>query len=90
MQVKIVIGTVAFMMTMMLFGYAALREPARLERLVPEQARKLFEVVWAWETGWKKEYDHRLNCLMTQGAYQLFIGSSPDETARRLVKIVRD
>lgn len=32
MQVKIVIGTVAFMMTMMLFGYAALREPARLER----------------------------------------------------------
>lgn len=65
-------------------------EPARLERLAPEQARKLFEVVWAWETGWKKEYDHRLNCLMTQGAYQLFIGSSPDETARRLVKIVRD
>ena len=32
MQVKIIIGTVAFMMTMMLFGYAALREPARLER----------------------------------------------------------
>ena len=32
MQVKIMIGTVAFMMTMMLFGYAALREPARLER----------------------------------------------------------
>lgn len=32
MQVKIIIGTVAFMITMMLFGYAALREPARLER----------------------------------------------------------
>lgn len=32
MQVKIVIGTIAFMLTMIIFGYAALREPARLER----------------------------------------------------------
>jgi mono/diheme cytochrome c family protein len=32
MQVKIVIGTLAFMLTMIIFGYAALREPARLER----------------------------------------------------------
>lgn len=32
MQVKIIIGTVAFMLAMMVFGYAALREPARLER----------------------------------------------------------
>ncbi|KAA3665059.1 MAG: hypothetical protein DWQ04_02515, partial [Chloroflexi bacterium] len=31
MQVKVVIGTVAFMLTMIIFGYAALREPARLE-----------------------------------------------------------
>lgn len=31
MQVKIVIGTVAFMLTMVVFGYAALREPTRLE-----------------------------------------------------------
>ncbi len=30
MQVKIVIGTVAFMLTMIILGYAALREPARL------------------------------------------------------------
>jgi len=30
MQVKIVIGTVAFMLTMIIFGYAALREPERL------------------------------------------------------------
>ena len=30
MQVKVVIGTVAFMLTMIIFGYAALREPARL------------------------------------------------------------
>ena len=32
MQIKIVIGTIAFMLTMMVFGYSALREPARLER----------------------------------------------------------
>lgn len=31
MQVKIVIGTVAFMLTMVVMGYAALREPARME-----------------------------------------------------------
>ncbi|MCP5101469.1 MAG: c-type cytochrome [Chloroflexi bacterium] len=31
MQVKIVIGTVAFMLTMIILGYAALREPARLQ-----------------------------------------------------------
>ena len=31
MQVKIVIGTVAFMLTMVVLGYAALREPARME-----------------------------------------------------------
>ena len=32
MQIKIVIGTIAFMLAMMVFGYSALREPARLER----------------------------------------------------------
>lgn len=31
MQVKIVIGTIAFMLTMTILGYAALREPERLE-----------------------------------------------------------
>lgn len=31
MQVKIVIGTIAFMLTMMIMGFAALREPARLQ-----------------------------------------------------------
>ena len=30
MQIKIVIGTVAFMLTMMILGFAVLREPARL------------------------------------------------------------
>ncbi|MCA9964538.1 MAG: c-type cytochrome [Anaerolineales bacterium] len=32
MQVKIVIGTVAFMLTMMILGFAVLREPARLSQ----------------------------------------------------------
>ena len=31
MQIKVVIGTVAFMLTMMVLGYVTLREPARLE-----------------------------------------------------------
>jgi mono/diheme cytochrome c family protein len=31
MQVKIVVGTIAFMLTMMIMGFAALREPARLQ-----------------------------------------------------------
>jgi mono/diheme cytochrome c family protein len=31
MQVKVIIGTVAFMLTMIILGYAALREPGRLE-----------------------------------------------------------
>lgn len=32
MQVKIVVGTIAFMLTIMIFGFAILQEPARLER----------------------------------------------------------
>lgn len=32
MSIKIIIGTIAFMMTMMVLGFAALREPARMER----------------------------------------------------------
>lgn len=31
MQIKVVIGTIAFMLTMMVLGYVTLREPARLE-----------------------------------------------------------
>jgi len=31
MQIKIIIGTIAFMLAMMVLGYSALREPARLE-----------------------------------------------------------
>ncbi|MCK5923058.1 MAG: c-type cytochrome [Methylococcales bacterium] len=42
MQVKIIIGTVAFMLTMMVFGFAALREPARLEAFtLAREARQI-------------------------------------------------
>ncbi len=44
MQVKVIIGTVAFMIAMMVFGYAALREPARLERYTAAHTGRQIEV----------------------------------------------
>ncbi|MBK8987011.1 MAG: cytochrome c [Chloroflexi bacterium] len=42
MQIKVAIGTIAFMLTMVIFGYAALREPTRLERFtLAEQGRSI-------------------------------------------------
>lgn len=42
MQVKLVITTLAFMLTMIIFGYAALREPARMETFANAfEARKI-------------------------------------------------
>ena len=43
MQVKIIIGTVAFMISMMVMGYAALREPARLERFTDARLGRQIE-----------------------------------------------
>ena len=43
MQIKIVIGTIAFMLTMMVFGYSALREPARLERFTNAELGRSIE-----------------------------------------------
>lgn len=43
MQVKVIIGTVAFMIAMMVFGYAALREPARLERFTAARSARQIE-----------------------------------------------
>lgn len=43
MQTKIVIGTVAFMLAMMVFGYSALREPARLERFTNAELGRSIE-----------------------------------------------
>ena len=44
MQVKIIIGTVAFMISMMVLGYAALREPGRLERYTDARLGREIEV----------------------------------------------
>ncbi len=40
MQVKVIIGTVSFMLAMMVFGYAALREQARLERFTDARSAR--------------------------------------------------
>ena len=44
MQVKIIIGTVAFMISMMVMGYAALSEPARLERFTDARLGRQVEM----------------------------------------------
>jgi mono/diheme cytochrome c family protein len=44
MQVKIIIGTVAFMISMMVMGYAALREQARLERFTDARLGRQIEM----------------------------------------------
>jgi len=43
MQVKVTIGTIAFMLTMIVLGYAALREPARLERFTEAELGRSIE-----------------------------------------------
>ena len=44
MQVRIVITTIAFMLTMIIFGYAALREPARMELYTDAYEARQIEV----------------------------------------------
>lgn len=43
MQVKVTIGTIALMLTMVIFGYVALREPARLERFTAAELGRSIE-----------------------------------------------
>ena len=43
MQVKIVIGTISFMLTMIILGFAALREPARLEAFAAAEVGRSIE-----------------------------------------------
>lgn len=43
MQIKIVIGTVAFMIAMMVLGYSALREPSRMERFTNAELGRSIE-----------------------------------------------
>lgn len=44
MQVKVVIGTIAFMLTMIILGFAALLEPARMEKRTLDFAGRNIEV----------------------------------------------
>ncbi len=43
MQIKIVIGTIAFMIAMMVLGYSALREPSRMERFTNAELGRSIE-----------------------------------------------
>ena len=43
MQIKVVVGTIAFMLTMMVLGYATLREPARLEEFTRAEVGRSIE-----------------------------------------------
>ncbi len=43
MQVKIIIGTIAFMLTMIILGFAALREPHRLEKVAASELGRSIE-----------------------------------------------
>ncbi|MCP4417723.1 MAG: c-type cytochrome [Chloroflexi bacterium] len=56
MQVKVVIGTIAFMLTMIILGYAALREPERLEAFTGAREGRTIE------TGAKSYIDNCATC----------------------------
>ena len=61
MQVKVVIGTIAFMLTMVILGYAALREPERLEHFTGAREGRTIE------TGAKIYFDNCATCHGTEG-----------------------
>ena len=61
MQVKVTIGTIAFMLMMIIFGYAALREPARLERFTEAELGRSIE------TGAHLYQQNCANCHGEQG-----------------------
>ncbi len=73
MQVKIVIGTVAFMLTMIVFGYAALREPARME--VYQQA----EVARKIEKGADLYYNNCSTCHGEQGRAEVCLDGDDEQ-----------
>ncbi len=61
MQVKVVIGTIAFMLTMIILGYAALREPERLEHFTGAREGRTIE------TGAKIYFDNCATCHGVEG-----------------------
>lgn len=64
MQVKVVIGTIAFMLTMIILGYAALREPERLEHFTAAREGRTVE------TGAKLFFDNCATCHGVDGTAQ--------------------
>lgn len=61
MQVKVVIGTIAFMLTMIILGYAALREPDRLQHFTEAREGRMVE------TGAKLYFDNCATCHGVEG-----------------------
>lgn len=75
MQVKVVIGTIAFMLTMMILGFAALREPARLEAFTDAfNGRSI-------ETGARLYDDNCATCHGTSGKAEECFDVGGNETA---------
>lgn len=75
MQVKIVIGTVAFMLTMVILGFAALVEPARLEHFAAASVARQIE------TG-AEIYDINCStCHGLEGLAQQCVSASGEEIA---------
>ena len=73
MQVKIIIGTISFMLTMIILGFAALREPARLEAFAAA------EVGRSVETGARIFYSNCATCHGVQGKAQECYDSASGE-----------
>jgi len=65
MQVKVVIGTIAFMLTMIILGYAALREPLRLEEFTGAAEGRSIEM------GAKIFSDNCVGCHGVEGRAQV-------------------
>ncbi|MFK7801400.1 MAG: c-type cytochrome [Anaerolineae bacterium] len=75
MQVKLVITTIAFMLTMIIFGYAALREPARMETFTDAfEARRI-------EFGGTIYHGNCATCHGEEGKAELCYGPEGDQIA---------
>ncbi len=75
MQIKIVIGTIAFMIAMMVLGYSALREPARLGRFTNA------EVGRSIEAGSEIFANNCTTCHGTDGTAQNCVDSTGNQIA---------
>jgi len=74
MQVKVVIGTISFMLTMMILGFAALREPARLEEFtLAFEGRSI-------ETGARIYYGNCATCHGVEGRAEKCFDTAGNET----------